>query len=81
MSTTVPSLNLEPFTSKHFEDEADEIEALWAVTYAMPVIMPVRERRVVFIILEQRCAITVETWKGEQKMLVSKLFDAIEELI
>ena len=70
---------MEPFTSKHFEDEADEIEALWAVTYAMPVIM--RERRVVFIIRAALCDITVETWKGEQKMLVSKLFDAIEELI
>ena len=50
---------MEPFTSKHFEDEADEIEAVgaWAVTYAMPVIM--RERRAVFISFIIRAALCV----------------------
>ena len=41
MSTAVPSLNWEFFTSKHFEDSADEIEATgaWAVTCMIAVIM------------------------------------------
>jgi hypothetical protein len=61
---------LEPCTSKHFEDEEDEIVTVrvWAVTYAMPIMM--KERRElwnIFIVraVEQCCALTVETWKGE----------------